>query len=258
MKLRCLVLVLSCAAFCSAQALAESPHDRQEPQEKIVFRQEVENIFQKALDQYLSARYELVEGQLESLLEIYPTNHRITGILYLLARAHYFQGKLPDAQRKLHSLINSYPQSDYVDDSTYLLAAISFKQGQYYASGEKLFTVLETASDPRLRDLAVVRLPALLLGHLEAQQVQYLRDRFQSSPSQQLFALFDAVGEHLRGNRDHAQGVLQRLLAESLSESYRDEVRKYISTITNLSSGPLKIGVILPITGFFEEEAKAL
>jgi ABC-type branched-subunit amino acid transport system substrate-binding protein len=155
-------------------------------------------------------------------------------------------------------LINSYPQSDYVDDSRYLLAAISFKQGQYYASAEKLFTLLETASDPRLRDLAVVRLPDLLLGYLEAQQVQYLRDRFQTSPSQQFFSLFDAVGEHLRGNRDHAQAVLQRLLAESLSESYRDEVRKYISTIANLSSGPLKIGVILPITGFFEEEAKAL
>ncbi|MFQ6079617.1 MAG: hypothetical protein ACE5NJ_10860, partial [Thermodesulfobacteriota bacterium] len=58
-------------------------------QSQVKYIPEVERLFQKALQNYVAARFQLAEIELENLIKVFPRNHRSTASLLLLAKTQY-------------------------------------------------------------------------------------------------------------------------------------------------------------------------
>ncbi len=225
---------------------------------KVPYIQEVENIFPKVMDHFTNGRYELVDEALKSLLEIYPINHRITGILYILSRSQFEQGKYREASVNLQTLINNYKTSEYLYDALYLHSMIAFKQNRYLDASLSLLEILENKPSSISKTTILKNLSVLLVDYLDYENVQALRNRFISTENQSLFMLSDAIQTYRQGDVQNAILILDQVIPDIQDEELRDEFNKYLVAIKHTPHANLKIGVILPLSGFFAEEAKSL
>ena len=231
--------------------------ERQSPQQQITFSQDVEKIFQKAVAHYREGKYAIVEWELRSLLEIHPRNHRITAIYYLIGRAQYKQKKYADARKTLRQLIREYPSSAYVDDAEYLLAAIDFEEERYEDCARRLLDVLQKTNDPRLRDKVRNLLFPLLTDYLESPQLHMLESQY-GPPAQTELKLAMAVQLYRTGQQKQAQQALQAWLKNNAAHPLRSVAQNYLKLASQVSPQKVRIGVILPLTGYFKKEARAL
>lgn len=225
--------------------------------QKMPFVQEVENIWPKVIDHYKSGRYGLVEETLKGLLNIYPLNHRITGILYLLSRSQFEQRKYKEAYENLQSLLN-FQTSDYFDDAHYLQSLISFKQEKYLDAAGSLFAVLEVSTDKNLKDQSQKNLTALFTDYVDYDDIRILKNSYNSSLSQSIFEFAEAIQSYRIGDNQNAIAVLKDIVSKTPVGILKTEFENYLDLIENAPIANLKIGVILPLTGFFSEEAKEL
>ncbi len=246
--------------FTPVLAFAISPFDQQNQKTKpqFVFNQDVENIFQKALSHYSEKRYDIVEYELQSFQDNYPNNHRQTAIQYLIGRAQLFQKKWSAAENTLTQLLKQFPNSNYSDDACYLLAQIWFQQKKYDATAEELLTVLDTTHDPRLLHTTRDLLPNLLSDYLDAKELQSLRNQFHSDETQAQLRFAEGVQAYRNKNREAAKTIFQNWLTSFPNHPLRNDSERYLKLLTATPSSPMKIGVILPLTGYLQEEAKGL
>lgn len=219
---------------------------------------EVENIFPKVLDHFTNGRYELVDEVLKSLLEIYPINHRITGMLYILSRSQYEQGKYREAVVNLQTLIENYKTSEYLDDAFYLKSIIAFKQNRYLDASRSLLEILENKPGMNPKTTILKNLSVLLVDYVDYENVQALRNRYISTQNQSLFILSDAIKTYRQGDVQNAILILEKVIKDIQNEGLREEFNQYLVAIKNAPHANLKVGVILPLSGFFAEEAKSL
>ena len=219
---------------------------------------EVENIFPKVLDHFTNGRYELVDEVLKSLLEIYPINHRITGMLYILSRSQYEQGKYREAVVNLQTLIENYKTSEYLEDAFYLKSIIAFKQNRYLDASRSLLEILENKPGMNPKTTILKNLSVLLVDYVDYENVQALRNRYISAQNQSLFILSDAIKTYRQGDVQNAILILEKIIKDIQNEGLREEFNQYLVVIKNAPHANLKVGVILPLSGFFAEEAKSL
>lgn len=225
---------------------------------RIPYKHEVESSFQKILEHYQAGQFELTEVELLNLLEVYPSNHRITSILYLLGRSQFRLAKYSNAQQTLGILVETYPRSRYADDGNYLRAASAYAESHYTLSADYLIRLIETSNDLKLQGMAIQRAVLLMTDYLSESQVTLLKARYHAASSMKLFEFVDAISRNRRGGRTQARLNLERLLSETPSGALRDEIDRYLSNLQGSPGSGLKVGVILPLSGFFEEEARGL
>lgn len=248
-----LLVALSLNAYSNPVILKQQEKSVQE-----IFNQNVENIFQKALIHYSEKNYTIVESELQGLVDIYPLNHRSTAISYLLGRAQYKQKKFFDAEKELTKLIQQFPQSSYVDDSRFILAAGFFEQKSYFTSGEYLFGIIENSENNRLKDKVLTLLPILLTDYLELRDIGIYRSLYQSQISRLVLAFGEGVKRYRQREFILAENLFQSVVSKNLDYKFGDDSKRFLELIASNGDNKIKIGVILPLTGFYEEEAKKI
>jgi ABC-type branched-subunit amino acid transport system substrate-binding protein len=254
--LLCYFLFLFFAAEVSSIPLLQL-NQTQEQQQK--FNQEVENIYKKLLTHYSEGRYNVVEYELQNLLELYPENHRSSSIIYLMGRAQYKQKKYSQAEDVLIKLLTKYPQSKYIDDTQFLLSAISFDRKNYFRSGEYLFSVFEETNDSRLIDRSRDLLFPLLTDYLRPDELQILKNKFQQSQSMAMVDYANGVQNFRLKNMDLAGNFFQSVLQQSPNNQLGKNAQRYLQLIDLASKNKtIKIGVLLPLSGILQEEAKSI
>jgi len=218
---------------------------------------EVERNFQKAVQFYQQRQYRKAIFSLETLLEAFPENHRETASLYLMGRAHYKQGNFVKAREVLRRLIHNFPGSQYVDDARYLFAAMAYHEGDYLRSFEQLLWLAENSSDPRLKARADTLAYQLIREKFPYERIVQLQTSFRDQKAQEILILAAA-------EKAADLGYIQEL--ETLVESFRRQFSKSrfaglidrLRRVVEREEKGLRIGVILPMTGPYSEEAKAL
>ena len=232
--------------------------NQQEESDQEKFNQDVENIFQKALIHYSEKNYTIVESELQGLVDIYPLNHRTTAIIYLMGRAQYKLKKFIEAEKKLTQLIHQFPQSRYVDDSRFILAAVFFKQKSYFSSGEYLFDIIENSENNRLKDKVLVLLPVLLTDYLAMRDVQIYISQYQSQISRLVLAFGEGVKRYRQREFELAESLFQNVVDKNPDYKFGDESKRYLELIGSNGDNKIKVGVILPLSGFYEVEEKKI
>jgi len=232
--------------------------DQRSPQQAVQINQDVENVYKKALLHYRERQYAVVEWELRSLLELYPKNHRITSVLYLIGRSQYQQKKWKEAQQTLERLVREYPQSALVDDARFLLAAVAFQREDYFQTARLLLQVLQKSDDARLRDQTQKLLYPLLLDYLDQREVHQLAGSFSGGHAQALFDLLQALQAYREQDKERAKELLQQWMDRYPGHVLGPVARRYARLAERKEPEVLKIGVILPLTGYFGDEARLL
>ena len=216
---------------------------------------EVEKAYQKGLQLFKNGRYDVAAWELQNMLILFPKNHRKTSALYLIARARFHEKKYAEANETLDQLLKEFPESRYRYDALFLKAAIAYQQNNIPKCLSLLQKILDGSKNRLLVQQSEKIFYKIIVSNYTIKDISRLQKQYPSYNLKPVWMLaeaskFLAEGEYKKAKKE----------AESFFEKYPNspllaeaEILKKI-----LSKGPmvsLKIGIILPLTGFYSEQA---
>ncbi|HDI51858.1 MAG TPA: hypothetical protein ENF45_04440, partial [Bacteroidetes bacterium] len=193
MKYRLIPLLVLALSVLILSTLPNSVQPITILQKDITYNPEVEKVYQKALQDYQLGRYDMVIWELEELIKVFPQNHRITSILYLIGRSQYKLHKNDAASKTLHLLQKQYPKSQLWDDAEYLLAAIEYRRGLYSKVLDKLLYLVKHSDDSRLKQKATILAYQLLQAKYSASDLETVTFKYKDSTYKPILLLAQAA-----------------------------------------------------------------
>lgn len=222
------------------------------------YNPEVERLFNKALQNYKNQNYELARVELENLITIFPQNHRITACLLLLGKTQYKLKEYEGAIATLTKLLTRFPQSAYVDDGHYQLASCYYRQGRYKNCVAELLWLLEHKVDERLREKAEALASRIIPLKLPQEEIEEFQEGIKAESALWVLTYALAKRELKLGNNNKAASLLKGFINRFPRGTHRGEAEELLEKARALKVSRINIGVILPLSGYYSEEAKGL
>lgn len=222
------------------------------------YNPEVERLFKRALQNYKKQDYELARVELENLITVFPQNHRITACLLLLGKTQYKLKEYEGAIATFMKLLTGFPRSAYVDDAHYQLASCYYRQGRYKDCVAELLWLLEHRVDPRLRERAEALARRIIPLRLPQGEIEELREGIKAESAFWVLTYALAERELKLGNRKKATSLLKDFISRFPRGAHKREAEELLEKVRALRVSRINIGVILPLSGYYSEEAKGL
>lgn len=220
--------------------------------------QAVDSLFYRGVAAYQNQQFRDSDQIFELLDEIYPNHHRSTATLLMRGKCSY---KLEGYQRALKlfsSLCDNYPQSRYCDNAIYSMGNVYYRLNRFNNAVTKYLEVVEAGRDTRLMIKAAKHASDIMDFRLDQEQLKSLYETVKGEKSEAAVTL-RLVRRELESKRfQTVRRRLQHYLEMHPESTYRPQFEKLLSQAENLGSRSLKIGVILPLSGSFEEQGRGL
>jgi len=258
MKYRLIPLLVLALSVLILSTLPNSVQPITILQKDITYNPEVEKVYQKALQDYQLGRYDMVIWELEELIKVFPQNHRITSILYLIGRSQYKLHKNDAASKTLHLLQKQYPKSQLWDDAEYLLAAIEYRRGLYSKVLDKLLHLVKHSDDSRLKQKATILAYQLLQAKYSASDLETVTFKYKDSTYKPILLLAKAAQFWKAGKTEQAKRLVNQFKLQYKQSILIQEADSLAKRLQQAPAGVVKIGIILPFSGYFAEEANAI
>lgn len=218
----------------------------------------VDSLFYRGITAYRQEEYQDALDILRFLNNVYNQHHRITGSLLIQGKALYKLGKYSDALELFEQLIREYPKSTYYDDGLFGMAQTFYRLHQYEKSVFYfLETILQSEDDRLIRKAAKVS-TEIMDYCMDTDDFYRLLDEVQDERSQAAITLRLAEREIEKERYNGARQVLQNFLRRYPKSNYVLQMEQQLSHIDKLGEETIKFGAILPLSGSFEEQGKAL
>ena len=216
---------------------------------------EVEKAYRKGLQLYLKGRYGVAAWELQNMLMLFPKNRRTTSALYLIARADFHLKKYREANEALDQLLKDYPQTAYRYDALFLKAAIAYNENKLSQSFNLLAEIIHRSKNKNLVRQSQKIFYKTVLSNYALPDIRNLQGRFSSSDLKPIWMLAAASKMWDAGDFEQAKKKLQTFFKKYPNSLLIAEARNLQKMIEKGPSIPSKIAVVLPITGFYREQA---
>ncbi len=215
-----------------------------------------EDLFNQGLILYRNQQYE--EAKLKFLLLVADPSHRsqLTASTFMLAKTLDKLGQWGDAEQYATTLLTHYPDSRYRPDAHYLQAQLNRKQRDYIEALDHVLWVLENPDRTKLTDRSIELANRILAMGISPSDLEQLEDRHSTPRTRQLLLLWRALAHYGRGQKQQGDQLVSRLLKMNPEPRIARAAEKVNEIPVESLSYPVRIGVILPLTGYFASEAK--
>lgn len=219
---------------------------------------EKETEFRKALRYYRSRNFRKAFAGFESLSSSKVLHHRMTASLLMTGKSLYHLRSFADAARYSDQLINTFPQSKYVDDAYFLKASSYYRADDMFNALRYFLWISDWSSDDRLVAKAKRISNLVLRTKLSLSELNNLLQFANGETSSALVTIELARMELRKGSSGRAVNLLKNYKRKFGSSPYANQVDQLIREAENPGSSALKVGVVLPLTGFFSEEGQGV
>ena len=144
--------------------------------------------------------------------------------------------------------------SEYVDDAYYAKATSNYRLNQFLASVKDLFWVINESPNRKLVDRSSELASFVMSSEITLKELRNLLKfaRWQKSAPFLTFHL--AKKELTYGSPDKAVSLLKEMKEKDSSSTYLPHIDKLLLEAENYDNRPIRVGVILPLTGYYAEE----
>ncbi len=244
---RCFVWFGLFAAIMTQPGFAQSGSVR--------LKSEVEKAFKRALTDYVGKRYDSAMSEFESLANSEQAHHRLTAALLMTGKSKYKIGKYTQALPYYERLIDSFPRSRYHDDALYARAAANYRLGKSMSATRDWLGLLDNSQEATLRSKSTQLATQFMRTELSISELRRLA-RTSKGASGAAFVTLELAQQLLAsGATDDAIASLRDYQKRFGSN---DKVNKLLGSARTWASRPIKVGVLLPLSGYYGDEGKSV
>jgi len=227
--------------------------------ENIHYVPEVEVTFSQGVNEYRSGNYEKAAQIFEQLFNASPIHQRITAVYLMLGKTYYKLKLYPKALSILKELNEKYPQSHYVDDAHFTLGYCYYEQGQYRNALNEFLFVADNGRAKKLvaksRDNAL----KIIDNNITFKELQLLQQNSDGEMSSAILTIKLSQRFLAHGNRDQAIRLLKDFVKQHPDNPILPTVKNLLSRSNiPIASEVVNVGIILPLTGEYNEQARAV
>jgi ABC-type branched-subunit amino acid transport system substrate-binding protein len=226
--------------------------------QQVQYSEEAERSFSEGLILYRDGQYEQARLRFAALVAGVPASQRITAAYLMYAKSLQKLGAYREANQHAQELVDRYPWSNYVDDAHAVMAWNWFSLGNAFEAAREYMLVLDGSQDERLRSIAARQLDALASAHLSLDELKRLELDYVRERSRALLTIKLAERELQSGQQEDALRRLKRLVELYPKSQQSSRVRALLEAAQSETAGRAKIGVILPLSGYFGEQGRAV
>ncbi len=220
---------------------------------------DVEITFSKGVNKYRNANYEEAIRVFEELLNLSPVHQRITAVYLMLGKCYYKLGSYKKAITTLNELIKKYPKSNYVDHAHYTMGFCFYELAQYINSLNEFLFVADNGREKKLVERSRNNALKVIENNIPLNELQQLKESTIGEVSSAILTIKLSQRFLERGYRDRAVSLLQNFVQQHQQNPYLSTVRDLlIRTNIPIPSEEVTIGIILPLSGEYNEQAMAV
>lgn len=214
--------------------------------------------FRSALRRYRSKDYLKAFAGFESLSNSTILHHRMTASLLMTGKSLYHLEKFSDATRYSDKLINTFSQSRYVDDAYFLKASSYYRLNDSFNAARYFLWISDWSSDNRLAAKSQRIATSIIHSKLALSELNKLLQFANGETSAALVTIGLAKKEIKNGSARRAVSLLKNYKKKFGPGGYIEQIDELLQEAENPGSQSIKIGVVLPLTGFFSEEGQGV
>jgi len=239
-----------------------SSHAQQAP--VVQFRPEAEELFQRGVKNYNSGLFRQAQQNFAELNgsakspDAVKWHQRSSAALYMSASSSYQLGRFTDALNDIQKLLDNFPKSKYVEFCHALAGAIQFKQANYEDALREFLWVVDHGVRAELVSRQAQLVRVLAADYLTTEQLQVLQRSLQSDRGQALLAMQITRNLLAAGDRDAAERTAEAFKKAYPRSKVNDELSALLATNIERPNAPLRVGVILPLSGDFAQEGRSV
>lgn len=204
-------------------------------------------LFNSGLESYKNGDYSSAQATFLRILQEHPQGNQITATRLMLAKSYYKLNDYSKTEVVCKYFFTKHPESVYVDDLHHVLGNTYFKMGQYTKAIDEWVWVLNNSKDPRLRRTDAEYVYKTMDAFLNQQQIDALAARYPDDVFQGLVQLVTAKQLIVDGQRQDADQILNRFLAEDPNHIYADEARNLLGSSVVASGNSRNFLFLKPI-----------
>ncbi len=229
-------------------------------QEPVVIRQDeqAEQIFAEGIIFYRNHDYAAANEQFARLIEPGKGHQRLSAALIMHARTSYLLRDFKSVEKDLRRLIRYFPESRYVPHARYLMALVHFQRGDYFQSARQFLWLVDFSEDDRITAESLTSARVLLDEYLNLDDLKKLQRDTAGKNALALVVLVEA--EKLLQEREAkaAAALITEFLEKNSGSRLEKELRAVYDRTKDALREVARIGVILPLTGSYAAEGKAI
>ncbi len=216
---------------------------------------DTKKLFDQGVIYYQNRLYKDAFTTFKSIESMTAPNPLITSTYLMLAKTAIKVGEEEKAASYIKYLRSAYPESKYNAHGYYLMGQIDFGKQCYVNAFENFSKAREFSTDDELTNLATAACDTLLSLGIDHKTLLNLYSSYPWQKNKTAFELWTAESYIRNGDRESANLILNQILSTQKDSKVIDKAQ----ALKNLQYTPkLKIGVILPMSGYFSDEAKQL
>ncbi len=247
------VTVLSTLFILTILQLAQA-----QTQGRVEYVPDKEAGFRDALAKYVARDYRAAFVRFEDLSNARILHHRATATLLMTGKSLYKLRHYQDALPYFRRLISTFPQSDYLDDAYYARAAANYRLNNHSAAVSDLFWVLENSAEKKLLNKSVGLAGQIMRSSLSTSDLTTLLNQTNHDIASAIVTIELAQRELGQGSAANARAILNRFKRKFPGSVYRSRVDELIAEAKDAGNRPFKVGVVLPLSGYFSDEGKGV
>jgi len=213
--------------------------------------------FNRALEAYRLKNYTQARSMFQKILSEDPNGPLTTTALLMLGKSYIGEGYFRQAERTASQLIDEFPLSRYYDDGQMVLARAAFENHDYETCFNSLRQIKKHSTDKQLLTQAdetirssveMLSLPSFAAA-INSLPNDEAKNAFILAYTKKLIAL---------GRYTKARGVLENVTKNFPKTDYAKTAKEWTKTIKDKNEGPVKIGLIVSLTGTNGEVGKSI
>ena len=255
------ILTLLVSAGCyhsiAADEITAREFGRQDQAEKVRYLAEADDTFNEGIILYQNGEYEHARLKFSLLVGAMPMHQRITAAYVMYSKVLQKLGRYNESTAYANELIDSYSQSNYVDDAYFVKAVNYYFEEKYYLSAQDFMWVIDNGKNKKLITDSVRLLEGLADAFLSLDELRTL-ERDAQKKSKALLTLKCVAAEIREGLKARALVRLERFIDEYPKSRELPRVQTLLAQAKSDVPSKIRVGIILPLTGFYAEEGNAV
>lgn len=220
---------------------------------------DVEVSFSEGINKYRHGNYEQATQIFEELFNQTTVHQRITAVYLMLGKCNYQLESYKKSISILSELINKYPQSNYIDDAHYTMGFSYYALGEYVNSLNEFLYLADNGKEKKLVEKSRNNALKIIENNITFNELQIIKENTTGEMASAILTIKLSQRYFEHGDRGHAESLLQNFILQYPENPYLSNVKQLLTrTHVTFPSAEVIIGVILPLSGDYQEQAKAV
>ncbi len=174
----------------------------------------------------------------------------------LLARTYSQLGQFSQARQTAEECLLRFPSSRYSDWFHFELARVACQKNDWLEARSHLLWILEHSENAAMRSICEDRLTALVNSGMEESALLEMRKNLRTDLAKVWLKLWTVRYYYGIGQKEKGYALLEGMKRSELSEKQFATLQEWQATPEEDLRYPLRIGLILPLTGDYADEGR--